>query len=259
MRLGICYKPSREESAKIVMRALEREGDVVSFRKADDCDTDLDLDLMVIVGGDGTVIKCAKCALNRFPVVGIKAGRLGFLSSYTMDSLEDFLEDLKTRTFIEDDRWFMKVDANGSTWLALNDSVLQKDLDGRMLEIEVIVGGGSPIWFFSDGLIISTPTGSTAYNLSAGGPVVHPDSDTIQITPLLPHFMFNRGIVIPSNYDVNVSLDEPTNVLVDGKIVVKATKIRVTKSNVSVKILRSPKFDFFKALKGRLGFGRRLI
>ncbi len=259
MRIGICYKPSKEESSKMVMRALEREGDVVMFSKADDCDPECELDLMVIVGGDGTVIKCSKCALDRFPIVGIKAGRLGFLSSYTLDSLEEFLEDLKIGTFIEDKRWFMRVEMDGHSDLALNDAVLQKDIDGRMLEIEVIVGGGSPMWFFADGLIISSPTGSTAYNLSAGGPVVHPDSDTLQITPLLPHFMFNRGIVIPSDHDINVVLDEKANVLVDGRLLSKADRIRVTRSEKYVKILRSPNFDFFKALKGRLGFGRRLI
>ncbi len=259
MKFGICYKPGREESAKIVRKVVEFEGEIVLFTTPEECEDISDLDMMIIVGGDGTVIRCSKCVVDKAPIVGIKAGRLGFLSSYTLDSLEDFVEDLKENSFIVDERWFIDVKTSEGKFIALNDAVFQKDVDGRMLEIEVIAGGSSPMWFFSDGIIVSTPTGSTAYNLSAGGPVVHPKSETLQITPLLPHFLFNRGIVVPADHGIHVVLDEPANLLIDGKKVAYVKKALISKSDVAVKILRSPNYDFFRVVKERLGYGRRLI
>ncbi len=259
MRFAVCYKRSREESARRVKRVLEGEGEVVYFKASDESQKISNVDIIVVVGGDGTVIRCAKASDEGIPLVGIKAGRLGFLSSYTLDDMEEFVEDLKTWAFIRDERWFLSIKSEIGEFLALNDVVLQKDLEGRMLEIEVIISGGSPLWFFADGIIVSSPTGSTAYNLSAGGPVVHPACGTLQLTPLLPHFLFNRGIVVPASSGVNVILDDYANMLVDGKIMGKAKKVRVERSSKSITIFRSSNSDFFKVLKTRIGYGRRLI
>ncbi len=258
MKFAICFRKSREESARKVRRMLEEFGevtqfvDVWGFQKPE-------ADLSVAIGGDGTVIKCAKAVQDSSPIVGIKAGRLGFLSSYTLDNLEEFVEDLRTGNFREEERAMIEAFVGKEIHLVLNDVVIQKDVDGRMLEIEVVVGGESPMWFFADGLIVSTPTGSTAYNLSAGGPVVYPFSDTTQITPILPHFLFNRGVVVPSSKEIFVSVDFPSNILIDGRNVGKHKEVRVRKSNRFVKIIRSPRSDFFKIVKERIGFGRRLI
>ncbi len=258
MKFAICFRRSREESARRIRRVLEEIGEITQFIDVWNFKRP-DADLSVAIGGDGTVIKCAKVVQDSSPIVGIKAGRLGFLSSYTLDDIEEFVEDLRAGTFKEEKRNMIEVHINGESNLALNDVVLQKDVDGRMLEIEVSVGGESPMWFFADGLIISTPTGSTAYNLSAGGPVVYPFSDTIQITPILPHFLFNRAVVVPSSKTISVSLDFPSNLLVDGKNLGKFKRVVVRKSDKFVKIIRSPSSDFFKIVKERIGFGRRLI
>ncbi len=259
MRFAVCYKRSREESARRVKRVLEGEGEVVYFKPSDESSEISNVDLIVVVGGDGTVIRCAKAAMEGIPLVGVKAGRLGFLSSYTLDNMEEFAEDLKTWSFIRDERWFLSIKSEIGQFLALNDVVVQKDIEGRMLEIEVIIGGGSPLWFFADGLIVSSPTGSTAYNLSAGGPVVHPACETLQLTPLLPHFLFNRGIVVPASSGVNLILDDEANILIDGKIVGKTREVRIGRSTKSITIFRSSNSDFFKVLKTRIGYGRRLI
>ncbi len=258
MKFAICFRRSREESARRIRKILEEIGEITQFIDVWNFKRP-DADLSVAIGGDGTVIKCAKAVQDSSPIVGIKAGRLGFLSSYTLDDLEEFIEDLRAGAFKEEKRNMIEVQVNGGASLALNDVVLQKDVDGRMLEIEVSVGGESPMWFFADGLIISTPTGSTAYNLSAGGPVVYPFADTIQITPILPHFLFNRAVVVPSYKEIFVSTDFSPNLLVDGKNIGKFKRIIVKKSNKFVKIIRSPKSDFFKIVKERIGFGRRLI
>jgi NAD+ kinase len=258
MKFGICFREGKLESAKIVRKILDNEGEVVEFEEVGRFHP-VEADIFVAVGGDGTVIRCSKIVMNGSPIVGIKAGRLGFLSSYTLDDLEQFVEDLKEMAFIRESRMMAEAEINGQIHLALNDVVVQKDIDGRMLEIEVIVGGESPLWFFADGLIVSTPTGSTAYNLSAGGPVVYPFCETLQITPILPHFLFNRGIVVPDTKDIRVFLDSDTNVLIDGKRIGKFSSVTIRKSSKSITILRSPKSDFFKIVKDRIGYGRRLI
>ena len=258
MRFAICYRKGRVESAKEVRKALSREGEVVEFESVSEF-KGRDSDLFVAVGGDGTVIKCAKIVQDRGPIIGIKAGRLGFLSSYTVDDLEELVEDLKDMNFIREKRMMIEAVIDNTVVLALNDVVVQKDVDGRMLEIEVVIGGESPLWFFADGLIISTPTGSTAYNLSAGGPVVYPFCETIQITPILPHFLFNRGIVVPASKEIDVRVEEEANVLIDGSAVGKFKEVRVRRSGKFVTILRSPRSDFFKIIKERIGFGRRLL
>ena len=258
MRVAICHRRGRRDYAEIVEDSIKDLVEVVSI---DDVWSfkEVEVDLYIAVGGDGTVIRCSKIVLDSAPIVGIKAGRLGFLSSYTIDDLEEFADDLKRWSFVEERRMMIEAVAGGKKELALNDVVVQKDVDGRMLEVEVEVNGESPLWFFSDGLIVSTPTGSTAYNLSAGGPVVYPFSETMQITPILPHFLFNRGIVVPSNAIVKITLDTDANLLVDGKLLGKFRSLEVKRSEKYVRTLRSPKMDFFGVIAERIGFGRRVL
>ncbi len=260
MNFVICYKEGKEKVAEKVKERLKDVGDVKGVFCVDENVKVRDVDYIVVIGGDGTVIRCAKMVEDSIPIVGIKAGRLGFLSSYTMENLDEFLQDLKNNSFIRDKRWFLEGIIGEKRYLGLNDVVLEKDIEGRMLEIEVIIGGGSPLWFFADGIIVSTPTGSTAYNLSAGGPVVHPACETMQIAPILPHFLFNRGIVIPASASVHISIvGDVANILIDGKIVDRGSEVIVKKSDRYVTILRPSHLDFYKVLKTRIGYGRKLI
>jgi len=260
MNIGICYKEeSKEKAAKIAEYLRERFKINFIFSIEDSLNFLEKVNVLIVVGGDGTVIKCAKIVKDKAPLLGVKAGRLGFLSSYTFNDIERMVKDIENNRLIEEKRFFLEVGTGDNTFFALNDVVLEKDIDGRMLEIEVVVSDGSPLWFFADGIIVSTPTGSTAYNLSAGGPVVHPSAETLQITPLLPHFLFNRGIVVSSFSIINITVDIESNLLLDGKLAGKFQKISVRKSETNVTILRPKDHDFYMALKNRLGYGKRMI
>ena len=260
MKIGICYKDGSEEVACKLAENLERKFNIEFTSSINDLPNSLEnVDIILAVGGDGTVIKCAKMVKDKVPLLGIKAGRLGFLSSYTFDDITRIADDIRYNRLIKEKRFFIEVKAKNESFFALNDVVFEKDIDGRMIEIEVVVSNGTPLWFFADGIIVSTPTGSTAYNLSAGGPVVHPNAETLQITPLLPHFLFNRGIVVPSNSVINIKTDIDANILLDGKLIGKLQEIVVKKSELNVTILRPKDHDFFMALKNRLGYGKRMI
>ena len=128
-----------------------------------------------------------------------------------------------------------------------------------MLEIEIMVDDHSPLWFFADGVVVSTPTGSTAYGLSLGGPMIAPDCDVIEITPMAPQFLFTRSILIPSKETLSVKTTGSGNLVVDGKAVEKTNEFAVYRSEKSVRILRPKGFDFFKVIKGKIGYGRRIV
>ncbi len=260
MKIGICYKDGSEEKAAKIADHLKEKFDInLLFPIEKALNFSEKADILIVVGGDGTVIKCAKIVRDKVPLLGVKAGRLGFLSSYTFGDVDRMIEDIENNRLIKEKRFFLEVNTANDSFFALNDVVLEKDIDGRMLEIEVVVSDGNPLWFFADGIIVSTPTGSTAYNLSAGGPVVHPSSETLQITPLLPHFLFNRGIVVPSSSIIRIMVDIESNLLLDGKLMGKFQKIDVRKSEMNVTILRPKDHDFYMALKNRLGYGKRMI
>jgi len=260
MKIGICYKDGSEEKAIKIAKSLKERIDIDFVSSIGNLPTSLkEVDLIIVIGGDGTVIKCAKVAKDKAPLLGVKAGRLGFLSSYTIDDIDRIAEDIINNRLIREKRFFLEIQVENNRLYALNDVVLEKDIDGRMLEIEVVVSDGSALWFFADGIIVSTPTGSTAYNLSAGGPVVHPNAETVQITPLLPHFLFNRGIVVPASSVIKITVDIKSNLLLDGKLVGKFQRIYVKKSEVNVTILRPKGYDFYMALKNRLGYGKKMI
>jgi len=260
MKMAIIYHPDRVTTAKRLKKRAEVEGEVVIFEKTENVKSiQNDLDFVLVVGGDGTVIRVAKVVHGDVPIVGFKAGRLGFLTSYSVDEMEDFFEDVKNNRIVEDRRWLLEIRTKKGTYLALNDVVFQKDVEGKMLEIEVIVDGYSPLWFFADGVVISTPTGSTAYGLSLGGAMISPNCDVIEITPMAPQFLFTRSILIHSKETLSVKTSGKGNVVVDGNVVEKTDEFVAYKSEKSVRILRPKNFDFFRVVKSKIGYGRRVV
>ncbi|HDG62571.1 MAG: NAD(+) kinase [Thermotoga sp. 4484_232] len=260
MKVAVIYHPDRITTARKLKERTEMEGEVVIFEKTENVRSiPGNLDLVLVVGGDGTVIRVAKVVHDDVPIVGFKAGRLGFLTSYSVDEMEDFFEDIKNDRIVEDRRWLLEIRTGKGVYLALNDVVLQKDVEGKMLEIEIMVDDHSPLWFFADGVVVSTPTGSTAYGLSLGGPMIAPDCDVIEITPMAPQFLFTRSILIPSKETLSVKTTGSGNLVVDGKAVEKTNEFAVYRSEKSVRILRPKGFDFFKVIKGKIGYGRRIV
>ncbi len=157
-------------------------------------------DLYVAIGGDGTFLWAIRLADGR-PVVGFKRGRIGFLATFKLSDIEDVLTAIKRGEIEPEERTRLRVDG----YDALND-VTVNTTAARMVEISFTIDGQRPITFRGDGLIVATPTGSTAYNLAAGGPIVLPDIPAFVITPLAPHSLSLRSVVISSRYDVKVKV-----------------------------------------------------
>ncbi len=155
-------------------------------------------DLYVAIGGDGTFLWAIRLANGR-PVVGFKRGRIGFLATFKLGEMEEVLSAIKRGELKPEERTRLQVDG----YDALND-VTVNTTAARMIEVSFTVDGQRPITFRGDGLIVATPTGSTAYNLAAGGPIVLPDIPAFIITPLAPHSLSLRSVVISSRYDIRV-------------------------------------------------------
>lgn len=212
-------------------------------------------DICVILGGDGTIIHTAKKAAQlSIPVLGINLGRIGYLATVKATEIE------KIRTIISgeyniEERMMLEItkeSKEGTTqYIAFNDAVITKGTLSRMLDIETSVDGHK-INYRSDGLIVATPTGSTAYSLSAGGPVIDPRVQDVLITPICPYSCFDRPMIIPANAKVSVSVDVSGNkeayLTLDGEVAVKIEhddKILISRANSVVKLI---------SLKSRPGY-----
>jgi NAD+ kinase len=203
------------------------------------------IELLIVLGGDGTLLSAAR-AIGAFkvPILAVNLGGLGFLTSVTLEEL-------------------FRKGASAIRQLALNDAVANKGALSRMLEFDVYVDRDHVGRYRADGLIVATPTGSTAYSLAAGGPVVHPDLDAFVITPICPHMLTNRPFVIPGSAKVEIDFapaDEPVYLTLDGQIgfeLEPADRVAITKSSSKVVYVRPPRKTYFEILRSKLRWGER--
>ncbi|MEO7823111.1 MAG: NAD(+)/NADH kinase [Gemmatimonadaceae bacterium] len=226
------------------------------------------IDALITLGGDGTLLRGARWLDGKDkPILGVNLGRLGFLTSCQAEDLEAALKHLAGGEYVAQPRMALSaraIDASGETrkqWRALNDFVLHKGGFARVVRLNISVDGESIGTYAADGIVISTPTGSTAYSLSAGGPVVVPTVESIIITPVSPHTLAIRSLVIPADGEVTVEANEsPTELLVtvDGQVgtsFVKGEQLRVRRADNPVRIVRFPGATFFERMRVKLGWG----
>lgn len=226
------------------------------------------LDALLTLGGDGTLLRGARALDGRpVPILGINLGRLGFLTSCGVDDLEAGVERLARGDFHAERRMTLDVsalDASGSErqrWFALNDVVLHKGGFARMVSLDVAANGESIASYSADGIVIATPTGSTAYNLSAGGPIVYPTVESIIITPISPHTMSVRPLVLPPSAQITLRAEdgpEELLVTVDGQVgttFARGETLVVSRSDRAVQIVRFPGATFFARMRLKLGWG----
>ena len=226
------------------------------------------IDALITLGGDGTLLRGARWLDGKDkPILGVNLGRLGFLTSCQTEDLEAALKYLAGGEYVAQPRMALSaraIDASGATrkqWRALNDFVLHKGGFARVVRLNISVDGESIGTYAADGVVISTPTGSTAYSLSAGGPVVVPTVESIIITPVSPHTLAIRSLVIPADGEVTVEANEsPTELLVtvDGQVgtsFVKGEKLKVRRADNPVRIVRFPGATFFERMRVKLGWG----
>ncbi len=213
-------------------------------------------EVVVVVGGDGTMLRTLKI-VNK-PVVGIKAGRLGFFTGYTFQEITKLVEDLKENSFIYDKRWLLNVKIGEKEFLALNDVVLQRNFEQKIVDIDVQITDGT-FYYHADGVIISTPTGSSAYSLALGGPVLLPNVEAIEITPIAPQFLATRSLIVPSSEDINIFTNDPVAAIIDGDLVGYTQCVYVKKCRKTVTILRPKDYDFSRSIKDKIGYGRKIL
>jgi NAD+ kinase len=227
-----------------------------------------DVDAMLTLGGDGTLLRAARILGDRtVPILGINLGRLGFLTTAPAEALHTALGRLAAGDYVLDPRMTLEAlvrDEAGNVkarWRALNDVVLHKGGFARVVKVRVDANGETVAHYSADGVILSTPTGSTAYNLSAGGPVVFPTLETIQITPVSAHTLALRPLVLPPTAEITVQADDgPDELLVtiDGQVGATfcvGEVLVVRKSAHPVPIVRFPETSFFATMREKLHWG----
>jgi NAD+ kinase len=225
------------------------------------------LDLLVVLGGDGTLLSVIRrIGQSEVPILGVNLGGLGFLTEITRDELFPVLENVLRGEFRTHDRVALTAsvvrrEKQVAAFRVLNDAVITKGALARIIYLKTAINGEYVATFRADGLILATPTGSTAYTLSAGGPIVYPSLKTIIITPICPHTLTNRPIIIPDNVVVRITLEsesEEVFLTLDGQAgfpMEQGDTVEVKKAPGRVLLIESPYKGYFEVLRTKLGWG----
>ncbi|HSH15905.1 MAG TPA: NAD(+)/NADH kinase [Verrucomicrobiae bacterium] len=221
------------------------------------------VDVLLVFGGDGTMLRAGReTAGSGTPIFGINTGHLGFLTGSNLRQMPEALEQIAAGSFRVADR--AVIEARGRVadrpfeLLALNDVVISRGASSRVIELEVLVNGELLTRYRADGLIISTPTGSTAYSLSAGGAIVSPEADVFALTPICPHTLSNRSVIVSlkSKLQVKVLNDKPATILsADGQVVQElagGVEVTMRRSRRRVKLVQLNGQSFFGTLRAKL-------
>lgn len=225
-------------------------------------------DLAIVLGGDGTMLNAARrLARYKVPLVGVNQGRLGFMTDIAREDMLTCMEDLLDGRFTPESRILLDAEIvrDGRTVaenLALNDIVVDKGAIGRMIEFELFIDGEFIYNLRADGLIASTPTGSTAYSLSSGGPILHPAMAGICLVPLCPHALSNRPLIVndSANIELRVAHADDPRVHFDGQVTVDLQKgdcVRLRRSDYTICFLHPPGYSYFSMLRQKLHWSAR--
>ena len=227
------------------------------------------VDLIIVLGGDGTLLSAARALHGQnVPILAVNLGGLGFLTSVTLDELYPLLEQVLKGEHRIGERMMLEAEIlrsgkGAQRERALNEAVANKAALARMLDFDVFVDTRHVGRYRADGIIVATPTGSTAYSLAAGGPIIQPDLDAFVITPICPHMLTNRPLVIPDTSRVELDFtaaDEPVYITLDGQIgfqLKPQDRVTITKSKNRVALVRPPSKTYFEVLRSKLKWGER--
>jgi NAD+ kinase len=224
-------------------------------------------DALVVLGGDGTLLAASHVVQKPIPVLGVNFGSLGFLTEITLPELYPALEGVLAGSYrFEERRMLHAVVRRGgkpqSEGDVLNDVVITKAAFSRIIEFDVAVDGAFVSSFRADGLILSSPTGSTAYNLAAGGPILHPTLPAVVLTPICPHMLSNRPLVVPDGTTVQVRVLESRPLEIrasldgqDGHVLGHQDSVTIRCSERTLRLVRAPGRDYFEVLRTKLKWG----
>ena len=280
--IGIVSRPRREQLSAVIpplLRWLEERGirallDKETGSSLDQPATALgrqelaaESDLLLVLGGDGTLLAAARVAAPRgIPILPINMGSLGFLTSFTLDEMFPALEETLAGHSSISERVMLRVELHRAGQMidgqsVLNEAVINKGALARMIELVLKIDGAFVCRYRADGLIVATPTGSTAYSLSAGGPIVQPGVESLIITPICPHTLTDRPLVVRDSSAVEVSLSgdaESVFLTLDGQKGIpmqSGDRVRITRAPERLKLIQPPRKTYFDILRSKLKWG----
>ena len=278
-RLGIMAKPSSPLAPEGIKRIMEwgkshkveiltdkATASLVNAEGTDNKDFFSSIDGLIVLGGDGTLLAAARAVKDdMLPLLGINLGSLGFITEVAFDEIESALDNLGTGNYRIEERMMLnlkggKAGSSGQN-VALNDIVFSRKSLAKMIELAITVNGQHVSRYRADGLIVSTPTGSTAYALSAGGPILYPLLDSLVICPICPHTLTNRPIVIPGDSVVEMDIAEGQEEVIatlDGQVSIDIEEnehLTITRSDRVTKLIKVPDRTHYDTLRGKLGWG----
>jgi NAD+ kinase len=283
--VGIISRPRREDIARVVpplIQWLRAHGaEVVCDSETGECigpltgqtrtreELPAHSDLLIVLGGDGTLLSAARLAADRqVPILAVNLGGMGFLTTVPQDELYQILEEIFSEKHRVSERVLLeaRIVRDGAVirrQIALNDAVLNKAALARIMDVTLRVDGEYVTTYKADGLILSTPTGSTAYSLAAGGPIVYPTVESFVVTPICPHTLTNRPLVIPDTAKIEIdfqSEDDAVFLTLDGQIGIELARgdhIVVRKAQEKLRLVRPAKKTYFEILRSKLKWGER--
>ncbi len=281
--IGICVKPDQPQLADQVAelagwlreRGIDVRLDAHAARLQNEARSELSdwvskVDLIVVLGGDGTLLAAARDIGERaVPILGVNLGTLGFLAETSSDELQGAMQDVLAGRYLVASRMrlFVSVESGdrpGASYLALNDAVIGKSALSRMIDLETRADGAEVMTYHADGLIVATPTGSSAYSLSAGGPLLLPDFEAIVLTPICPHTLSQRPLVLPETCEVEIRIRDArggeVHLTVDGQVGQELSEgdlVRVRRAMQPVRLLVPPGRNRFEVMRAKLRWGER--
>lgn len=287
-RIGVLIKPQQPDALKTICRLVEwcaargigvacgPRNECARIESETGCSVEIleheamvrSVDLIVVLGGDGTMIATARMVGDHAtPVLGINYGTLGYLAEFTVEEMIPALEAMLDGDYTLDHRLMLAAEVyrDGERVLhdrVLNDVVISKSALARIIEIEALVDGKFLNRFRADGLIVSTPTGSTAYNLSAGGPIIYPSMNAIVITPICPHTLSNRPLVVSADVELELIFKTPEEevaLTLDGQVgmpLMEGDRVRVRRSATTFNLIQAHTRNYFDVLRSKLRWGR---
>ena len=280
-KIGIIAKniPAARKAVKKLAAWLEKRGKKVfvdsetavalAMRGYDRTELPALVEMLIVLGGDGTLLSAARNVADAHtgvPIFGVNLGSLGFMAEVSLDELYCNLEKAIAGELEAEDRIMLSASVirNGkrlARYRVLNDAVINKGALARMMELKVSVDGGLLTTLRADGLIVATPTGSTAYSLAAGGPIIHPTIPCFVVTPICPHTLSNRPIALPDNVVVTVCLtsqSEDVTLTLDGQIgfpLAPLDIVEIKKSRSKMKMIKHPAKSYYEILRTKLKWG----
>ncbi len=281
-RIGIIGKTGKPEPAEMVKRLLPwlskkkleiyidvETADALRMKGTPRSQIPGLVDMIIVFGGDGTIISVSRLVADKgIPILGVNIGGLGFLTAVQKDDLYEVLEKVLSGGCPVEERMMLNACVYRHSEciadnIVMNDVVVNKGALARIIDLEAYIDHTYVSTFKADGLIVSTPTGSTGYALSAGGPIVYPTLNSIILAPICPHTLTNRPIILPDNVQIEImlkSLNEDVFLTLDGQVGFSLRQkdiIQVSKSQHSTKFFTPCEIDYFKILRTKLRWGER--